>query len=292
VAFSYQITASNSPTSFNATSLPAGLSINTTTGLISGTPTTAATSNVTLSATNAGGTGTKTLVLTINPPTPVITSSGTAGGQVGVAFSYQITASNSPTSFNATGLPAGLSINTATGIISGTPTTAATSNVTLSAANAGGTGNATLTLTINPPTPVITSSGSASGKVGAAFSYQITASNSPTSFNATGLPAGLTVNTNSGLISGTPTTIGNSNVSLSATNAGGTGTKILTLSIAPSACDINGDNATNAVDVQLMVNQALGVAACTADINLDGACNVIDIQRVVNAALGGPCVSP
>src|SRR5438046_1475133 len=200
VAFSYQIAATNSPTSYNATGLPAGLSVNTGTGLISGTPTTAATSNVTLSATNAGGTGTKTLTLTVNPPTPVITSTGTATGQVGVAFSYQITASNSPTSFNATGLPAGLSINTATGLISGTPTTAATSSVSLSATNAGGTGTMTLTLTINRATPVITSAGTAAGQTGTAFSYRITASNSPTSYNATGLPAGLSVNATTGLI--------------------------------------------------------------------------------------------
>jgi len=59
-----------------------------------------------------------------------------------------------------------------------------------------------------------------------------------------------------------------------------------------SACDVNGDAATNVVDVQLAVNQALGVTACAADINNDGVCNVIDVQRVVNAALGGQCVSP
>jgi len=60
----------------------------------------------------------------------------------------------------------------------------------------------------------------------------------------------------------------------------------------PSACDVNGDGSTNVVDVQLQVNQALGIVACTSDINRDGACNVIDVQRVVNAALGGACVSP
>jgi hypothetical protein len=45
----------------------------------------------------------------------------TASGKVGLAFSYQITPSNNPISFNATDLPAGLSINKTTGIISGTP---------------------------------------------------------------------------------------------------------------------------------------------------------------------------
>src|SRR5216110_210316 len=168
VAFSYQITATNSPTSFNATGLPAGLTVNTTSGLISGTPTTAGTYSVTISATNGGGTGSATLTLTINPAKPVITSPLTATGQVGVAFSYQITATNNPTSFNATGLPAGLSVNTSTGLISGTPTTAGTYSITISATNAGGTGSATLTLTINNPVPTITSISPTSTTVGSA----------------------------------------------------------------------------------------------------------------------------
>jgi hypothetical protein len=45
------------------------------------------------------------------------------------------------------------------------------------------------------------------------------------------------------------------------------------------------------LDVQLEVNMALGAIPCTGDINKDGACNVIDVQRVVNAALGGACVT-
>ncbi len=232
-AFSYQIAASNTPTSFAATGLAAGLAISTTTGLISGTPTTAGTSTVTLSATNAGGTGIATLTISTQPPPPVITGPTTATAAVGTAFSYQIAASNSPTSFAATGLPAGLAVNTANGLISGTPTTAGSSTVLLSATNAGGTGNATLALTVQPPPPVITSPVTASATVGTAFSYQIAASNSPTSFAAAGLPAGLAISTTAGLISGTPTAAGTSTVTLSATNAGGSGNATLSLTIQP-----------------------------------------------------------
>ena len=81
---------------------------------------------------------------------PVITSTNVASGSVGTAFSYQITASNNPTSFGAINLPSGLSNNPTTGLISGTPTFAGTNSVTLSASNAGGTGTKNLTLTINP----------------------------------------------------------------------------------------------------------------------------------------------
>src|SRR6202522_4515655 len=234
-AFSYQITATNTPTSYGATGLPAGLSVSSTSGLISGTPTAAGTSTVTLSAANASGTGQATLTLTVSAAAPVITSATTASGTVGTAFSYQITATNTPTSFGATGLPAGLSVSSTSGLISGTPTAAGTSTVTLSAANASGTGQATLTLTVSAAAPVITSATTASGTVGTAFSYQITATNTPTSFGATGLPAGLSVSSTSGLISGTPTASGTSTVTLSATNGGGTGNATLTLTIAAAA---------------------------------------------------------
>ncbi|MBA3707336.1 MAG: carbohydrate-binding protein [Planctomycetes bacterium] len=82
------------------------------------------------------------------PTVPVISSPATASGTVVAAFSYQIVANQNPTSYGATGLPAGLSINTTTGAITGTPSAAGTFTVTLQAINAAGTGTRTLTLTI------------------------------------------------------------------------------------------------------------------------------------------------
>jgi len=151
-AFNYQITASGSPTSYGATGLPGGLGINTSTGAITGTPTVAGTSNVTISATNSSGTGSATLVITVNSSAsaPVISSSLAASATVGTAFTYQIEANGStPTSYGATGLPEGLSVN-ASGTITGTPTVAGTSNVTISATNGSGTGSATLVITVSP----------------------------------------------------------------------------------------------------------------------------------------------
>ena len=88
---------------------------------------------------------------------PVITSPSTTNAYLGRTFSYQITGSNSPTSFNAVGLPAGLTNNPTTGQITGTPTgSLGTSAVTLTASNSAGTSSEfTLSITVNP-TPVVT----------------------------------------------------------------------------------------------------------------------------------------
>ena len=87
--------------------------------------------------------------------TPVITSATIATATVGQPFIYNITADNAPTSFAATGLPTGLSINSVTGVISGTPTTVGSSSITINASNATGTGNQTLLLTVSLPPMIL-----------------------------------------------------------------------------------------------------------------------------------------
>jgi len=79
---------------------------------------------------------------------PVITSALSEPENQGQTVSYQITAQGNPTSYGATGLPNGLSINTSTGQITGSVTQGGTVNTTISATNSVGTGNATLTWTI------------------------------------------------------------------------------------------------------------------------------------------------
>lgn len=83
------------------------------------------------------------------PLPPSIIDATTLTGTVGTPFSYQIVAANGPVSYGATNLPAGLSVNTTSGLVSGIPTAAGTTNATLTATNISGTGSATLGITIN-----------------------------------------------------------------------------------------------------------------------------------------------
>ncbi|MCG2612178.1 YDG domain-containing protein [Flavobacterium sp. SM15] len=96
--------------------------------------------------------------------------------------------------------------------------------------------------------PSITSSLTSSSVYGSAYSYNITASGVPTSYNATGLPSGLSINTTTGAITGTPTVgVGSYNIDISATNGSGTDTKTLVLTITAKNLTISGLTADNKV---------------------------------------------
>ncbi|MBS0632828.1 MAG: pre-peptidase C-terminal domain-containing protein [Verrucomicrobia bacterium] len=106
--------------------------------------------------TSYGSIGQYTLTGTVVPAIPAITSATTATTGGGQPFTYAIVATNSPTSYTASGLPAGLSLDPVSGIISGSAGVTGTFAIALTATNALGTGNATLTLTVVAAPPAIT----------------------------------------------------------------------------------------------------------------------------------------
>jgi uncharacterized delta-60 repeat protein len=89
-------------------------------------------------------------------PLPSFSSPSVVSGTNGTGFFYASAASASPVSYSATGLPAGLTIDPATGIITGTPTQTGTFTATLSAVNDGGTGTLALTIIVSPAGPAPT----------------------------------------------------------------------------------------------------------------------------------------
>ena len=80
--------------------------------------------------------------------------SGATSGAVGTAFRYQIVASNGPTSYGASGLPSGLTLNSANGVITGTPSTSGNYSVGVSASNASGSGSANVVIAITASAPI------------------------------------------------------------------------------------------------------------------------------------------
>jgi Putative Ig domain len=117
--------ASGQTLTYTATGLPVGLSISASTGLISGTPTTAGPCTVTVTAQDTtGASGSATFIIYVVSVT--VTNPGVQSTVSGTAVSLQIQASTLPPgrtlNYSANGLPPGLSINAFTGLISGTPT--------------------------------------------------------------------------------------------------------------------------------------------------------------------------
>jgi len=164
---------------------------------------------------------------------PMISSALSLQPVRGQTFSSVISANGSaPISFSSSGIfPNGLSLSGAT--ISGTPTTSGSFSITITATNGFGADSRTLSMTVLEP-PVITSALSATASVGQSFSYTITANGSAGyTLAASGLPAGLTIS--GAVISGTPTAVGSTNITLSVTHpTAGTDSKILVLTIVAS----------------------------------------------------------
>ena len=138
-AYGAPVTASGGamPYSWSATGLPSGLSINASTGIISGTPTGAGTTTASITVMDATNpvhqTATANIPVTIALQPLSFNTNSLPVGNPGAQYSVALSASGgtAPYSWSAAGLPNGLQLNPATGVISGTPTTAGTSSVTI-----------------------------------------------------------------------------------------------------------------------------------------------------------------
>ncbi|HLU69359.1 MAG TPA: putative Ig domain-containing protein, partial [Fibrobacteria bacterium] len=224
-----------------APALPAGLTLNTTTGRIAGTPTGAsAAANYTVTATNASGTATATVNITVVDMTPVISYAFTTlsftRGQA-ITNLTPVSTGGSVTAYAAEpALPGGITLNATTGVISGNPTAAsAAANYRIIASNAYGKDTVTLNITVLPGLPVIAYSGSPKTFIkGVADSLLVNSTGGVVASYAVApaLPAGLTLNTTTGRIAGTPTgASAAANYTVTATNASGTATATVNITV-------------------------------------------------------------
>ena len=225
-------------------SLPNGLSIDSSTGEISGTPTVLSSTPVTytITATNSGGSASTTIDITINDiPPSSITYSGSPYTYTKSQFTFAVhspTANGGPvTSWSISPLlPSGMSFDTSTGEISGVPTIISpTTTYTITATNSGGSDTTQIQITVNDEVPNINyTTSDIVGTVNTPVNG-IAATNSggdvvSWSVNPA-LPNGLTIDS-AGVISGTPTVISPLTVyTVTATNTGGTSTDTVTIQV-------------------------------------------------------------
>jgi len=269
---------------YSALALPAGLSLNGATGVISGTPTTAEADHVyTIVATNASGSASFELTIRVRNAAP--TSLAYPDAQqlnVGAAVNLAPTVTGVVDSFEISpALPAGLSLNAATGVISGTPDSVSSlQNFTVTASNDGGSTQYSLPMIVRMAPPSALSYTSPVtidvGAFVAAISPTVTGSVSSYTISSD-LPSGLSFNTTTGVISGTPwVSYGPTNIQVTAHNPGGVATFTLNLQVrstlaAPVAVTytpfVISDPVYNNQPITLYAWEGRNVAVLTRDTN-------------------------
>ncbi len=229
------------PFTWSATGLPNGLTIANNSGLIAGIPRASGSFNIAVTVSDSSGaTDTQTYTLTIAPAAVTVTNGSLANGAVGNSYSATLTASGGlgTFTFTATGLPPGLTLSTAGGL-SGTPTTAGTFSIVVTATDAGGsTASGTFRVTIAAQL-VVTPSTIPSVVLGNAISsVQLTATGGtpPYQWQSASLPPGVSLALN-GTLSGTPSAVGTFPFTVFAVDSNGTlasGTESLTVTLPTS----------------------------------------------------------
>ena len=228
--------------------LPAGLTLNASTGVISGTPTTAVASSVlAFEVTDSAGDTSAPVTVSLSVTAgPVITTTSLPQGEVGATYSATLAATGGTTPYTwaLTGgaLPPGLSLNASTGAITGTPTAtgpaSATFQVTDSSTPTPFSASRTFTFAIVAG-PTITTTALPNVTSGVAYNFSLaeTGGNSPFTWAITAgtLPTGLSLNATTGAITGTTTVDGTTSLTFKVTDSPGNASPTVTLSLTVDA---------------------------------------------------------
>src|SRR5664280_1225377 len=165
--------------------LPAGLTLRTSTGAITGTPTAYGTSSFTArvvdSTGTTGGTTSSSCSIVIAPPIALTCAAAT--GQMGVAYNSSLAATGGTGGYVFTiasgSLPAGLTLNASTGAITGTPTAYGTFTFTAkvvdSTGTTAGTTTSSCTMVIAPPPITLACAAATTGQMGVAYNSSLVA---------------------------------------------------------------------------------------------------------------------
>lgn len=228
-----------------ATAWPSWLTLNTTSGLLTGTPLEITNScSIWIVASNTVGVSSSkyTFAVIARPPeAPVWVTPGLLpSGEVGLEYEVALEATEDPTYHLPANnfLPDGLTLST-DGVLSGTPTASVEGlQFYVVASNSIGRVTNLFTITIAPssvsPPAIVTTSPLPDGKVGVPYSLQIEATNDPDVYTYSGtLPAGLELST-SGLLSGTPTTAETRSFIVTVTNRAGSAVRSFAVTIQPT----------------------------------------------------------
>jgi len=185
--------------------------------------------NFRYSAINYYGSASKNLVLTVIDYVKITNTNLVINSKFGTTITYQISSNGYPSSYDATPLPSGLSINNLTGVINGICSETGSTIVNLIASGITGVDSKQLSIGVGY-IPIITSSGSVLGSYYFPFNYTIESTDINSTYKIIGkLPSGLNLLGN--IISGTPNYPGISNIKIKAINAFGDSTKDLTITI-------------------------------------------------------------
>jgi sugar lactone lactonase YvrE len=240
--------------SISSGSLPPGLSINSSSGYITGTPGQSGTFNFDVTVENAGSSDTAFLTITVaefaNPLS--ITTSSLPDAEVDTYYQQYIYTSDSVSNVDFSvisgAIPDGMSLygDASSGILYGTPTTPGTYNFTVQAQDSRGAGAGTdtqeYTVTVTPPGINITTTTLAPGRVGVSYNRTIEyefASATPVFSLASGtLPPGVSL-TLQGYLQGIPTQTGTFNFTVQADDGFSTDTQALSLVIVPALSDVD-----------------------------------------------------